>query len=353
LKVGDWVEIRSEEEILGTLDSNGRLDHLPFMPEMLMFASKRFRVVARADKTCDTITKTGGRRMLNTVHLDTRCDGSAHGGCQAACRLFWNEAWLKRVDAPAESLSAPSSHGGAPTCSLVQLTRAACVETAGGELRYHCQATELLEATSPLNWWDVRQYWRDWRSGNVKISRLLRVLAVAVFNAIERWRGGGLEVPRMPQPTLDKTPTASLDLQPGEFVRVKSVEEICKTLDVNSKNRGMWFDAEMVRYCGGTYQVTQQVRRIIDERTGRMLNFRNASVMLRGVVCQSEYSRRRLFCPRQIPSYWREIWLERVSPMELSTSPRGQTPTCAHLERGSCTPLTAAARDDTMRSVLP
>jgi hypothetical protein len=179
------------------------------------------------------------------------------------------------------------------------------------------------------------------------------VLAVAVFNAIDRWRGGGLAVPPMPQPTLDKTPTASLDLQPGEFVRVKSVEEICKTLDVNSRNRGMWFDPEMVRYCGGTYQVTQQVRRIIDERTGRMLNFRNASVMLRGVVCQSEYSRRRLFCPRQIPSYWREIWLERVSPMELSTSPRGQTPTCAHLESGSCTPLTAAARDDTMRSVLP
>src|SRR4051794_17968284 len=28
-----------------------------------------------------------------------RCDGSAHGGCQAGCRLYWKEAWLRRVDA--------------------------------------------------------------------------------------------------------------------------------------------------------------------------------------------------------------------------------------------------------------
>ena len=46
--------------------------------------------------------------MHNTVHLRrTRCDGAAHGGCQAACLLFWKEAWLERVEANG-SVPAPS-----------------------------------------------------------------------------------------------------------------------------------------------------------------------------------------------------------------------------------------------------
>ena len=31
---GDWVEVRSKEEILATLDEHGRLEGLPFMPQM-------------------------------------------------------------------------------------------------------------------------------------------------------------------------------------------------------------------------------------------------------------------------------------------------------------------------------
>ena len=40
-----------------------------------------------------------------------RCDGSAHDGCQAGCLLFWKLAWLKAADAPADTLSIPSSSG--------------------------------------------------------------------------------------------------------------------------------------------------------------------------------------------------------------------------------------------------
>ena len=38
LRKGDLVEVRSEEEILRTLDADGKLDGLPFMPEMLASA---------------------------------------------------------------------------------------------------------------------------------------------------------------------------------------------------------------------------------------------------------------------------------------------------------------------------
>ena len=93
------VEVRTEEEILRTLDADGKLDGLPFMPEMLSFCGQRYRVRARAHKACDTIDWQQFRRMESAVHLEElRCDGSAHGGCQAGCLLYWKEAWLRPVD---------------------------------------------------------------------------------------------------------------------------------------------------------------------------------------------------------------------------------------------------------------
>ena len=38
LRASDWVEIRSKEEILQTLDKNGRLENLPFTPQMFQIA---------------------------------------------------------------------------------------------------------------------------------------------------------------------------------------------------------------------------------------------------------------------------------------------------------------------------
>src|SRR5258706_9654215 len=94
---GDWVEVLSKEEILRTLDKNGQLEGLPFMPQMFKYCGKHFRVFKRAHKTCDTVFPIRGRKMSNAVHLETRCDGEAYGGCQAGCLIFWKEAWLKRV----------------------------------------------------------------------------------------------------------------------------------------------------------------------------------------------------------------------------------------------------------------
>ena len=70
------------------------------MPEMLAFCGRRLTVHKVAHKSCDNISRTGLRRMTDAVHLtESRCDGSAHGGCENACSLYWKEQWLKRVDA--------------------------------------------------------------------------------------------------------------------------------------------------------------------------------------------------------------------------------------------------------------
>lgn len=85
---GDRVRVRSAEEILATLDADGSIDGMPFMPEMLQYAGQEVPVYASAHKTCDAINLTGtSRRLERMVHLDTlRCDGRAHGGCQAGDR---------------------------------------------------------------------------------------------------------------------------------------------------------------------------------------------------------------------------------------------------------------------------
>src|SRR4051812_26624275 len=76
LRVGELVEVRSESEILATLDENGELDSLPFMPEMLQFCGRQMTVEKVAHKLCDTISATGMRRMECAVHLRaSRCDG--------------------------------------------------------------------------------------------------------------------------------------------------------------------------------------------------------------------------------------------------------------------------------------
>src|SRR4051812_46349008 len=112
LKAGEWVEIRSKEEILRTLDSNGQLDGMPFMPGMFQHCGKRVRVFKRAHKSCDTVNRPVGLKLRNAVHLEQlRCAGAEYGGCQAGCLLFWNTAWLKRLPAQ-EDESASASTGG-------------------------------------------------------------------------------------------------------------------------------------------------------------------------------------------------------------------------------------------------
>jgi hypothetical protein len=131
---------------------------------------------------------------------------------------------------------------------------------------------------------------------------------------------------------LTKTPSATLGLRPGERVRVKPKAEILATLSTGQRNRGLWFDAEMVPFCGREFRVLRRVERIIDDRTGRMLELRGDCIILDGAVCGGHLSRNRLFCPRSIYSYWREIWLERVedqpdgTPAAESRQPAARLP---------------------------
>lgn len=79
----------------------------------------------------------------------------------------------------------------------------------------------------------------------------------------------------------------------------------------------------MVPFCGGTYRVRDRVHRFIDEVSGKMAYLQTPAVILDKVWCQSRYSSCRMFCPRSIYSWWREIWLEKVeeAPVRQAAAP--------------------------------
>lgn len=319
LKVGDLVEVRSAEEILASLDERGELENLPFMPEMLAFCGKRLTVHKVAHKLCDTISRSGMRRMTNAVHLTgSRCDGSAHGGCQTACSLYWKEQWLRRVD-PGTSPASSASPQDRRTLPILEINSRKEPGT-DGEVRYSCQATELLRAAPtclPLH--DLGQYVQDVRTGNAGVLSVLRAFGVGLFNRVQHaskevlprrlWLRDGMRWRFLKGEVIGRTPTGKLDLQPGELVRIKSKEDILATLDENLLNRGMGFDEEMSRFCGQTALVQARVGRCIDEKTGRMLTMKSPCILLENIVCAGVYN---ASCPREFVPFWREIWLERV-----------------------------------------
>jgi hypothetical protein len=317
LKPGDVVEVRSPAEILATLDENAALDAMPFMPEMIRFAGQRFTVTNRVEKICDTVSGSppNSRRMRDTVMLDDlRCDGSGHGGCQAACRLYWKDSWLKPVDVDAEQPADPDAGRAELEALTHQGTRTVREDDGEPKEAWRCQATDALLATEPLSNYDPRQYIREVRAGNVTAGRVLRIGIRALFGMIGRRLHLTDYLPfRTKNPVSTK---GELDLQPGDLAQVRSPEEIAPTVNEHGLTRGLSFDWEMRPYCGGRYRVQDRVEKIIDERNGQMIEIKSDCVILEGVVCSGEHSRGRWFCPRAIYPYWREAWLQPANGTE-------------------------------------
>jgi hypothetical protein len=336
LRTGDVVEVRPAAEIMATLDENASLGGLPFMPEMLEHVGKRYRVSHRVEKICDTAGKVPGgpsssRRMRRTVFLeDLRCDGSGHDGCQAGCRMYWREEWLRPVgDAEAESRSIAEASNE----ELAARARGATRWFAGGHGitndRYRCQATEAPAASEALRPADPRQYVREITGGNATALHVASVLgATGVERTLTSLRllaarlvSGIRRKPAAEAARTNGARPSSNAIRPGDRVRVRPWSEIAATLDAHGRNRGLYFDdREMTLYCGGTYDVRARVERFIDDRTGKMIELSTDCLILEGVVCTGEHSKSRLFCPREIYSFWREAWLVRTEGEESSAA---------------------------------
>jgi len=296
---GDLVEVKAPDEILQTLDADGTLDYLPFMPEMVEFCGKRFHVSRRVLKTCisGSIATMLGFKTDDVVVLDgLRCSGTAHDGCEKACTIFWREAWLRKVDAPGmQSHTDWSSH------QRLQ----ARLRTSTGPKTYFCQASELLKATRPLSRWErLGTCIGEVRARNCSAFEMAQRLGIWLF-----WRIRRMVLGAYARGTQKTTPVASLHLQPGESVEVKSLGHISDTLNDKARNRGLSFFPNMRRLCGSRSRVRNRLDKIIVDGTGEMRQLRN-TVYLDGSMCDCVHV---AFggCPRGEFAYWREIWLRR------------------------------------------
>jgi hypothetical protein len=315
LLVGDVVDVRSLEEIEQTLDESGCLDGLPFMAEMAAFCGRRVRVFRCVDKIYDYGRSKTLRRLTDVVLLAAlRCDGSAHGGCQASCYLMWNRRWLRTI---------PGTRGlaavGGPEAEPYPPPLAVPPSANSAVTRYTCQYTQVVAATVPLRSWDLRQDLRPLMTGNVTVLAFCVALLTRLFNAAQTLRGGS-GFPAMSRGTLRKTPLVTHGLVPGHRVRVLRREQIAATLDDTGRNRGLWFDSDMIKHCGGRHTVAKRVDRIIDDATGQMLEMKTPCIVLRGVDASGELLR---FCSQHEHIFWREGWLapEASGPPQRSGSP--------------------------------
>ena len=312
----DLVEVCSLEEILKTLDPRGTLDALPFMPEMAAYCGEEHRVLRRVDKINDYVTGSGLRRMRDTVLLERlRCDGQHHGGCQTCCHLLWKEAWLKRTSGNGRSFAEPDGPPLPGSCDPAfregDLQRLVTRVEGYRGVQYVCQMTEVARASARLSWNDPRHYLRDLLLGNVRLGPFVVGVSIEMFNRVQKRFGSGVLYPQLATTGLATSPHQVLDLQPGDVVRVRAKHEIERTLTAGYRNRGLWFDTEMLRFCGGEYRVSARVDRLIEEKSGQLITVGNPCIILDGVTACGEY---KVFCPQNESILWREIWLERVSP---------------------------------------
>lgn len=310
LSAGDLVAVRTACEILTTLDQNGTLDGLPFMPEMLEFCGKRFRVLNRVvQATVDGAFLAGHNESFvrefrnNDVVIlkSARCSGAEHDGCQRGCSIFWKEAWLEKIEdgnkdagLEAEPASAASNEFGS------------ILKTRTEPSKYYCQSSEFLKATLHLS--TVQRFKKCFSSvaaGNISAWGMVKRIFVWMW-----WKTHAKLIGQHVRGTKEKTPTEFLGLQPGDMVEVKSLQEIVATLNRNGYNRGLHFSADQRPFCGRRYRVRNRADNFIAEGTGEMKHFRN-TVMLEDVLCDSACF---AFggCYRADLLYWREIWLRRI-----------------------------------------
>jgi hypothetical protein len=299
IRPGDTVEVKAPQEILQTLDADGALDQLPFMPEMIAYCGKSFQVSRRALNTCVSGPSAGmrGFRKDDVVLLDgLRCSGADHDGCQKGCVIFWREAWLRKVENTAQLNVVDLKDSDRLRARLKTLVRPNV---------YFCQASELLKVTKTLSPSErILSFLHEVRAGNCSPFEMARRIGIWLSSRMRRVILGPYA-----RGNKKRTPTESLNLQSGERVEIKSLDSIRETLDEAACNRGLLFFPNMRLMCGREQRVERRLDKIIVDGTGEMRQMHN-TVYLEGSHCGCSYL---AFggCSRDEFAYWREIWLSR------------------------------------------
>ena len=224
---------------------------------------------------------------------------------KASCRLYWKERWLRPSADDHPSGSRPTRDDP----NFEELARLSYANVSRDQLAgsesFRCQTTELPRASA-----EVSRRGTPWSlltelvSRNVTVGRSVGVVARAAVH-YSAWRLG-LRPRRLAMP-YDPTaegfsPPPLAGLHMGQLVRVRSRREIARTLGPDGKTRGLWFDREMLAFCGQTFRVRAKIERFVDEATGRLVTLKTDCYSLENVVCSGDASPgRHLVPPSDLP----------------------------------------------------
>jgi len=172
-----------------------------------------------------------------------------------------------------------------------------------------CQSPEMHEATSPYPRIFTRLRLAGWYARREGIASVLRRAACVIApSMMGRDAHAGEARPLALVPRAEER----LNLRPGEWIEVKSREEIMATLDDHAKHRGLRFVPEMFDFCGRRFRVLKRVEKICIENTPDVRTIKD-TVLLENGICQGGG----IGCDRACYHFWREIWLRRVAAPEM------------------------------------
>jgi len=114
---------------------------------------------------------------------------------------------------------------------------------------------------------------------------------------------------RSGKPRVASNPLTVQSLESGDWVRVRSLDEIQDTLNNWRQLKGCTFMPEMVAYCGTTQRVLKPLQRFVDERDLRVKRS-TGIILLEDVMCQgtADFGN----CDRSCLYFWRVEWLEKI-----------------------------------------
>ena len=301
--VGDEVEVKSWPEICATLDEQGCLEQMPFMPEMLAMCGKRARVFRCVHRLFDYRKTRKMRHMEGTVLLiGAVCNGSSHGGCEAACHTIWKSAWLRRPDGGLGTADIPkSAHRPEP------ITDTDALQFGIRPPRYGCQLTQLNSSSQPIGNWSITNFFRPLIAGNVTLAAFVVAWLTHHFDELQHLRQG-VGFPAFDLASRDSASSKEMRLTVGDQVVVRSSAEIRATLDDQLMHKGMWLEPDMLNHCGHRHCVQAEIRKLIDIVTGEMRTMKTPAFLLQDVHFSGE---RQLFNAQYEPLFWRAAWLRR------------------------------------------
>jgi len=122
-----------------------------------------------------------------------------------------------------------------------------------------CQSRELLASSSPYPRFLTRLRLLSWYMEREGLFGALRRTAIALVP--------GLRTAQRKTARVEVWENEIPHLQPGEWIEVKSRDEILSTLDQNAKHRGLRFVPEMYDFCGRRFRVFKRGKKLHREHT--------------------------------------------------------------------------------------